>query len=83
LYHVFALLSTGILYQNFNGKLLQWAGCFFISGIILFSGSLYILCYVKHFQLMNTLWIGAVTPIGGLCFITGWILIALGVAKKV
>lgn len=81
-YHVFALLAVGILYQNFPGKFMQWAGNLFIAGIILFSGSLYLLCYVKHAAL-NMLWLGAITPFGGLCFIVGWVMMALGVMKKV
>jgi uncharacterized membrane protein YgdD (TMEM256/DUF423 family) len=76
-YHAFALLATGILYKEFPGKLLQWAGSLFIAGIILFSGSLYLLTGIQGMR-----WIGAITPIGGLCFITGWILLALGAAKK-
>ena len=47
-YHVFALLAAGILYAAFPGKFMKWAGWFFIAGIILFSGSLYLLCYAKH-----------------------------------
>ena len=47
-YHVFALLAVGILYKEFPGKLMAWAGNLFVAGIILFSGSLYLLCYVKH-----------------------------------
>ena len=42
-YHVFALLFTAILYQAFNKKILRTAGSLFITGIILFSGSLYLL----------------------------------------
>jgi len=76
-YHAFALLATGILYKEYPGKLLQWSGRFFIAGIILFSGSLYILCAVQSLK-----WIGAVTPFGGMCFIAGWLLIAVNVAKK-
>ncbi len=76
-YHAFALLATGILYKEFSNKLLKWAGNLFIAGIILFSGSLYILCGVQSLK-----WIGAVTPFGGLCFITGWVLLAAAVAKK-
>lgn len=81
MYHALALLATGILYQPFPVKQLQWAGGLFIAGIILFSGSLYFLCFVKH-QNIPALWIGAVTPLGGLCFIAGWVLLALGIAKK-
>ena len=45
-YHVFALLAVGILYKDFPGKLLNWAGRLFIAGIILFSGSFVLLvCY--------------------------------------
>lgn len=80
-YHVFALLAVGVLYQNFPVKFLKWAGNLFIAGIILFSGSLYLLCYVKHAGI-NMLWLGAVTPFGGLCFIAGWVLMGVGVIKK-
>jgi uncharacterized membrane protein YgdD (TMEM256/DUF423 family) len=76
-YHAFALLVGGILYATFPGKLLQWSGKLFIVGIILFSGSLYVLCGLSSMK-----WIGAVTPAGGLCFITGWILLAAACAKK-
>ena len=82
MYHVFALMATGVLYQNFSGKLLQWAGRLFIAGIILFSGSLYVLCYVKYAGINNKLWVGAITPVGGLCFIAAWLLLAFAVAKK-
>ena len=81
MYHALALLATGILYMQFPVKQLRWAGILFIAGIILFSGSLYGLCFIKH-QNIPALWVGAITPLGGLCFISGWILLALGVAKK-
>ena len=76
-YHSFGLLGVGILYATFPGKLLLWSGNLFITGIILFSGSLYILCGLPAMK-----WIGAITPIGGLCFIGGWILLAVACAKK-
>ncbi len=78
-YHVVALLATGILYKEFPFKLLQWAGRLFIAGIILFSDSLYVLSIAKP-STIN--WIGAITPFGGLCFIGGWLLIAVAVIKK-
>lgn len=80
-YHVFALLATGILYKEFPGKFMKWAGRLFICGMILFSGSLYLLCYVKHNQLPAN-WIGAITPFGGAAFIAGWILLIAAMAKK-
>jgi uncharacterized membrane protein YgdD (TMEM256/DUF423 family) len=80
-YHVFALLGVGILYASFPGKLMVWAGKFFIAGIILFSGSLYLLCYVKYNQLPLN-WLGAITPFGGAAFIAGWVLLFWAVAKR-
>ncbi len=80
-YHVFALLAAGVLYASFPGRLITWAGRLFISGIILFSGSLYVLCYVKHSEMPLT-WIGAITPLGGVCFIAGWLMLFLAVLKK-
>ena len=81
-YHVFALLAVGILYSQCPTKTMKWAGYLFITGIILFSGSLYILTYVKAAVLPGYDWIGAVTPLGGLCFILGWIFIFVGLSKK-
>ncbi len=82
-YHVFALLATGILYRQFAGKLLQWAGYLFIAGIVLFSGSLYCLCILKHLNPGGPMWPGAITPLGGVCFIAGWLLLAAGIKQTV
>ncbi len=80
-YHVFALLATGILYAAYPGKLMKWAGYLFIAGIILFSGSLYLLCYVKHAALPLN-WLGAITPFGGAAFIAGWIMLFVAIARR-
>ena len=80
-YHVFALLAAGILYKEYPGKLLAWAGKLFIAGIMLFSGSLYLLCYVKYNQ-MPLNWIGAITPFGGVALIAGWLMLFFAVLKK-
>lgn len=81
-YHVFALLTVGILSQYFTGSFLLWSGRLFIYGIILFSGSLYLLTYFKAAGNDNMNWLGAVTPFGGLCFIGGWILMTIAIIKK-
>ena len=80
-YHVFALLAVGILYAAFPGKLLAWAGKLFITGIILFSGSLYLLCYVKYGE-MSLNWIGAITPFGGVALIVAWLMLFFAVLKR-
>ena len=81
-YHVFALLIVGILYKEYPGKLLKWAGGLFIVGIILFSGSLYMLTAVKAAVQPGYNWIGAITPFGGVCFIAGWLCLFIAVSKK-
>ena len=80
-YHVFALLAVGILYKEFPGKFMLWAGKLFIAGVIIFSGSLFLLCYVKHNQ-MPLNWLGAITPFGGAAFIAGWVMLFWAVLKR-
>jgi uncharacterized membrane protein YgdD (TMEM256/DUF423 family) len=75
-YHAFALLITGILMMKLQHKFFDYAGISFITGIIIFSGSLYILC------LTNVKWWGAITPIGGLCMIAGWLFLSLALLKS-
>ena len=65
-YHTLALLAVALLNLYKPHKGLQIAGWSFVVGILLFSGSLYLLA------LSGTHWLGAVTPIGGLAFLTGW-----------
>ncbi|QEC68757.1 DUF423 domain-containing protein [Panacibacter ginsenosidivorans] len=81
-YHVFALLVTAILFQYFNPTWLLWSGRLFITGTIFFSGSLYLLTFFLANGNENMKWLGAITPIGGLCFIAGWICMAVAVWKS-
>lgn len=78
MYHAFALAIVALLYKEIQPThLLQWAGISFIAGIICFSGSLYVLCFAPH----TSRWIWPVTPLGGLLFIAGWILIIVAILK--
>ena len=72
-YHAFALLAVGLLSYFRKVSLLHWAGWFFFAGILLFSGSLYLLSVREVFHFNATL-LGPVTPIGGTFFIIGWAL---------
>lgn len=72
-YHVLAMLMLVILQQTYQSKFLKLAYRFFFWGIVLFSGSLYVLC--TRF-LLGAEWLrflGPVTPIGGLSFVAGWL----------
>ena len=69
-YHTLALLVVAVLALRAPVRALSVAGWCFTLGIVLFSGSLYLLA------LSGTHWLGAVTPIGGLAFLVGWAALA-------
>jgi len=73
--HALALLAVSWAFTQWPGRLVEGAGYCFLAGIVLFSGSLYLLV------LTNTSWLGAVTPLGGVAFIVGWGLLAWGVVS--
>ncbi|WP_394192236.1 DUF423 domain-containing protein [Pseudoalteromonas atlantica] len=73
MFHGLALIAVAILIKW--GLNLTSAGCFFIAGILLFSGSLYLLAVT------GWKWLGPITPLGGLCFIVGWLIILVQVAR--
>ena len=72
-YHVFALLAVAILNERFSSRWLKYAGNSFVIGIILFSGSLYLLTLLKATDTVGLKGIGVVTPIGGVFFVVGWL----------
>lgn len=82
MYHAFALLIVGILAGRINSSLINYAGVFFVAGIILFSGSLYLLASLKAMNKVGVSGIGLITPIGGIMFIIGWILLLIAVLKQ-
>jgi uncharacterized membrane protein YgdD (TMEM256/DUF423 family) len=71
LIHVLALLGAAWVADRIPNNRPVWAGRLFMIGILVFSGSLYILA------LTGVRWLGAVTPLGGVCLLMGWILLAL------
>lgn len=83
-YHVFALFITAVLYEKYPANWLRYAGYCFLWGILLFSGSLYLLTAFKATAIVGLKGIGLITPAGGLLFIIGWCCILLGLlrAKK-
>ena len=81
-YHVFALLAASILYKDFRSATMLWACRLFVTGIILFSGSLFLLTYKQAAVLPGFGWVGPITPFGGLAFIAGWMLMLVSFFKK-
>jgi len=82
MYHVLALLAVGILFEKFPSKKLIWSGYSFIIGILLFSGSIYAITFLKINGSDLVKILGPITPLGGLFFIVGWLFLLLGVFKK-
>ena len=76
MYHALALLATAVLMTQNGGRLMASAGWSFVAGIVLFSGSLYVLA------LTGITALGAVTPIGGLAFLLGWACLAVAAAAR-
>ncbi len=67
MYHALALFGVGLLTLNYPAASLpKVSGYLFLAGILLFSGSLYLL------SLTGVRWLGAITPLGGLAFLAGW-----------
>ena len=71
MYHALALLAVAWQVDRGNARA-KTAGWLFLAGILLFSGSLYVL------TLCGIRWMGAVTPLGGVAFLLGWLVLAFG-----
>ncbi|HLU02121.1 MAG TPA: DUF423 domain-containing protein [Advenella sp.] len=76
LIHTLAMLMLVGLAAHINDNALRWISRLFAAGIAIFSGSLYLLV------LTSVKWLGAVTPIGGACFLAGWLCLALAASSK-
>jgi uncharacterized membrane protein YgdD (TMEM256/DUF423 family) len=75
--HALGLLAVALAADKAGGTAaMKWAGRLLLAGIVLFSGSLYVL------GLSGMTWLGAIAPLGGVSFIAGWLLAAKGVLSK-
>jgi uncharacterized membrane protein YgdD (TMEM256/DUF423 family) len=75
-YHALGLLAIGVLLRSNDADLLRWSALLVFVGIVLFSGSLYLLTFGGPRLL------GIVTPIGGLALIVGWMLVAVAMWRR-
>lgn len=82
MYHALALLAIGILWEKFSNSRMKWSANCFIIGIILFSGSLYLLTFLKLQESNAVKFVGPITPLGGVFLITGWLFLLMAVIKK-
>lgn len=73
-YHALGLLGVGLVAAHLpESTSVKWSGWLMLFGIVVFSGSLYVLA------LSGVRWLGAITPIGGTAFIIAWLVLAVGV----
>lgn len=75
MYHALALLAVAWAHTRWPGTLVTASGMLFVAGIIVFSGSLYLL------SLSGIRWLGAITPLGGLAMLAGWLCLAWAAFK--
>ena len=76
MYHALALIGVAWACEHFGGKLPVAAGWLFVIGIIVFAGSLYLLA------ITGARWLGMITPIGGVAFVVGWLLLIVAGAQS-
>ena len=76
MYHALAVIVAGWACGTWKHRFFRYAAWAFILGIVFFSGSLYVL------SLTEVRWLGAITPLGGVMFLTGWLLLAIGFYKS-
>jgi uncharacterized membrane protein YgdD (TMEM256/DUF423 family) len=72
MYHALAACAAACAWTRWPRRMFGVAGVLFLAGIVVFSGSLYALA------LTGQRWLGGVTPLGGLAFLAGWLLLAIG-----
>src|SRR5262245_55188823 len=72
MYHALATVLAAWAVTRFHPRLSALAGWCFFTGAMLFAGSLYALALSASFMGKTQLWLGAITPIGGVCFLVGW-----------
>jgi uncharacterized membrane protein YgdD (TMEM256/DUF423 family) len=77
MYHALGIVAAVLASSRWNSKCIHVAIWLFLAGILLFSGSLYALC------LTGMRGLGVLTPLGGICFMSGWGVLAWGVATTV
>ncbi len=76
MYHALALLFVGYAVSRWPGALTTSSGWLFVAGTLLFSGSLYAMTFTGIRAL------GAITPLGGVCFLAGWVCVAVAAARS-
>ncbi len=81
-YHAVAIALASLASSIFAHNWITRSKQFFLLGIVFFAGSLYLMTFLKAVGTEGVNWLGAITPIGGVFFILGWLALAFGVKKS-
>lgn len=82
MYHAIAIIICGIIFNENNKVIYKISFTLFLIGIILFCSALYTLSICSIYYGTSFNWFGAIAPLGGICFVLGWIALAKAVLNK-
>ncbi|MCF8339949.1 MAG: DUF423 domain-containing protein [Chitinophagaceae bacterium] len=81
-FHSIGLMILGILGKRYPTPYINWSGIMFIVGIVLFSGSIYLLTLAGSIFDTKISMVGLITPVGGLLLFAGWVMLLLGIPES-
>lgn len=81
--HGIGIFIAGILYKHYHNKKIRLAGSLFLYGILCFSGSIYLRVVIGFFGIKSLGLFNLVTPLGGILFMIGWLLIFISIPSSV
>jgi uncharacterized membrane protein YgdD (TMEM256/DUF423 family) len=82
MYHTLAMLLLVAVGDKLDAKFVKYTWILFLTGIILFSGSLYFLTTRNILGMEGLKALGPITPLGGICFVAGWLMLVVAAFKK-
>ncbi len=80
--HAIAIFIVGKLYRHYKKKSIIWSGNFFVMGIVMFSGSIYLSIVLKYLGYDKITLVNIITPVGGLMFILGWLMLFISIPTR-
>jgi uncharacterized membrane protein YgdD (TMEM256/DUF423 family) len=80
--HAIALFIVGMMYRHYKKKTMIWSGNFFVMGIIMFSGSIYLRIMLSYLGYEKLVIVNGITPFGGLMFIFGWLMMFVSIPPR-
>lgn len=82
-FHLLALMLTGSFNLHFKDISFRWTVRFFSTGILLFSGSIYLIIFFQHQIIDLPRWLVLLTPLGGLCLTAGWVTLSASLFRAI